>query len=97
MEEGYGGGRRGDALGCRRRHAVARKTIGRGDDGSHRKSMMGGSDLDGTERRMDRVSRSVDCVEGLEGPVKFTDLSWRYRSRRGGDGLKAGLRFECAE
>ena len=29
--------------------------------------MMGGSDLDGTERRMDGVSRSVDCVEGLEG------------------------------
>ena len=54
-------------------------------------------DLDGTERRMDRVSRSVDCVEGLEGPVKFADLSWRDCSRRGGDGLNAGLRFECAE
>ena len=36
---------------------------------------MGGSDLDGTERRMDRVSGSVDYVEGLEGPVKFADLT----------------------
>ena len=97
MADGYGGGRRGDALGCKRRHAVARKTIGRGDDVSRRKSMMGGLDLDGTERRMDRVSGSVDYVEGLERPVEIADLSMATCTRRGRDGLKAGLRFECAE
>ena len=67
LEVGYGGGRQGDASGCRRRHALARKAIGRGDDESHRKSVTGGLDLDGTDRRMDGVSWSVDCVEGLEG------------------------------
>ena len=48
-------------------------------DESHGKSMTGGSDLDGTERRTDRVSRSVGCVEGLEGRGEIR----RGRSKRG--------------
>ena len=82
---------------CESNRGVTRRVNVQGDEGVAWEVDEGRMDLDETERWMDRVSRSEDCVEGLEGPVKFTDLSWRDCSRHGGDGLKAGLRFECAE
>ena len=82
---------------CESNRGVTRRVNVQGDEGVAWEVDEGMMDLDGTERRMDGVSRSVDCVKGLEGPVKFTDLSWRDCSRHGGDGLNAGLRFECAE
>ena len=79
---------------CESNRGVTRRVNVQGDEGVAWEVDEGRMDLDGTERRMDRVSRSVDCVEGLEGPVKFADLSM---ASHGGDGLNAGLRFECAE
>ena len=40
------------------------------------------------------MSGSVDYVEGLEGPVKFADLT--MAGGHGGNGLNADLRLECA-
>ena len=96
MEEGYGGGQRGDALGCRRRHAVARKTIGRGDDESHRKSVTGGLGLDESETTDGSCEWGCGLRRGARGTGEIR-RSVMVRSRHGGDGLNAGLRFECAE
>ena len=61
---------------CESNRGVTRRVNVQGDEGVAWEVDEGRMDLDGTERRMDGVSRSVDCVEGLEGPVKFADLSW---------------------
>ena len=56
---------------------------------------MGGSDLDGTKRRMGGVSRGVDCVEGLEGSGRVKKARGVGADRKGSmEGMQSG-RLAC--